>query len=202
MSHFESVAEETKHHELLAADEVHAGEHVHVSPFWPMTIVFLVLLVFTVITALTAHYIYLGNKWNLIIALLIACTKATLVFAYFMHLRYDKPINTVVVASSLFAVVLFIGFTLTDTGSRRVPNNVDSQYIAPGGRSHYVRNAEGRLERQNLAAGVVKKAQDDAIAAHAAGAGHGEAPAPAHGGAPAAPDAAHESKPAAPAGGH
>ncbi len=194
MSHFESIAEETRHHEMLAADELHHGEHVHVSPFWPMTIVFIALLFLTVFTALTAHYLFLGHKWNLILAMVIACVKATLVFAYFMHLRYDKPINSVVVVSSLFAVVLFIGFTLTDAAGRKIPNLKDSQYVIPGGNTHYVRGEDGSLTRVK-GDGIVKKAQTDAIAAQGA---------PAHGGTtpistdapPVTPAPAGDAKPA------
>lgn len=200
MSHFESIANETKHHELLATDELHEGEHVHVSPFWPMTLVFAALLILTIITVLTAHYLYLGNKWNLIIALVIACTKATLVFAYFMHLRYDKLMNTVVVASCLFAVILFLGITLLDTGNRNIPNVPDSQFIVPGGVSHYTKNDQGGRDRSDPTQkiGIVKKAIDDGIAAHGnpesgAGEGHGDA-----GHAPASGDHAAPAQPAQP----
>lgn len=55
------------------------------------------------------------GRWNVWIALVIATLKASLVVLYFMHLRYDKPFNAVVLISALFFVVLFIGITLQDS---------------------------------------------------------------------------------------
>ena len=40
--------------------------------------------------------------------------KATLVAAYFMHLRYDKSFNGLVFISSLLFVALFLALTLMD----------------------------------------------------------------------------------------
>lgn len=205
MSHYESIAEETKHHEMLAADELHAGEHVHVSPFWPMTIVFVVLLFLTVFTALTAHYIYLGHAGNLVLALIIASTKAALVFAYFMHLRYDKLINTVIVLSCLFGVLLFIGFVLIDAAGRNLPGSLDSQYIIRGGNKHVIRNPDGTVTF-TAGAGIVQNAQQKAIAAHgnpASGEAHGSTPAADPHAAPTTPAHSPPATPApAPAPGH
>lgn len=103
------------------------AHHVHVTPFWPMFNVFLVLIVLTILTVVTAniHELKLGNSVFVIdsnmhiwLALTIAAVKGLAVAAYFMHLRYDKAINTVVAGSTLFAVVLFLGFTLYDLASR------------------------------------------------------------------------------------
>ena len=44
----------------------------------------------------------------------IATIKATLIAVYFMHLRYDKPFNTIVFVSSLLFVGLFLALTLMD----------------------------------------------------------------------------------------
>ena len=53
-----------------------------------------------------------GNLW---IALIIATTKATLVTLYFMHVRYDKPVIGVILFTTLFLTLGFIGLTLTDS---------------------------------------------------------------------------------------
>ena len=50
------------------------------------------------------------------VALAIAATKASLVAAYFMHLRWDKPFNAFVFLASFAFLALFIGFAMMDTG--------------------------------------------------------------------------------------
>lgn len=52
---------------------------------------------------------------DLWIAMFIATIKATLVALYFMHLRYDKPFNTMIFLSSFLFVAVFIGFTMMDS---------------------------------------------------------------------------------------
>ena len=55
--------------------------------------------------------------FNLWLALAIAVAKATLVALYFMHLRWDRPINTLFFVGSLVFIALFIGLALMDTQS-------------------------------------------------------------------------------------
>lgn len=63
------------------------------------------LLVLTGVTVATSR-LDLG-ACNIVLALAIAGAKAALVAAYFMHLRYERPFQTVVfVAAVLFAAVL------------------------------------------------------------------------------------------------
>ncbi|MCL4211875.1 MAG: cytochrome C oxidase subunit IV family protein [Phycisphaeraceae bacterium] len=96
----------------------HSGEHHHgVGHIVPVRITLAVgmaLLVLTVVTVLTAKFVDLGPG-NIWLALAIAFTKASLVCLYFMHLRWDSPFNTLVLITSFFGVLLFIGFALTDT---------------------------------------------------------------------------------------
>jgi cytochrome c oxidase subunit 4 len=56
----------------------------------------------------------LGRSGNLIVAMVIATIKAGMVCAYFMHLRWDRPFNAMVFASSVLFVALFISITLID----------------------------------------------------------------------------------------
>lgn len=137
----EELAQARQDHERLASEESHGHDHVHVTPFWPMTIVFAALLFLTVLTALTAHYIDIPGTGNLLLALFIASLKAILVAAWFMHLRYDTKMNTVVVVSTMFAVVLFIGLTMLDLRSRAVTDRLDAGEIVPGGTREITRNA-------------------------------------------------------------
>ena len=71
------------------------------------------LFVFTVITVLVASIDF--GAMNIVVALLIAFFKGTLVALYFMHLRYDnKLFGTILILSILF-LAIFIGFTMIDT---------------------------------------------------------------------------------------
>jgi cytochrome c oxidase subunit 4 len=71
-------------------------------------LIWALLLVFTILTVVTSR-INLGPA-NIIIALAIATTKATLVVLFFMHLWDMGGVNRLVfVVSVLFAVVLILG---------------------------------------------------------------------------------------------
>jgi cytochrome c oxidase subunit 4 len=93
-----------------------AAEHPgvgHVAPFRMLAMVWLVLLVLTVITVAVAGF-DLGN-FNLGVAMAIATIKASLVLLYFMHMRYDRPMNAIVFVSALLFVGLFVYIALLDT---------------------------------------------------------------------------------------
>lgn len=70
-----------------------------------------------ILTALTvgAPKLGLGGSVDLWIAMIIATIKATLVGLYFMHLRYDKPFNTIIFLSAFVFVGIFLGFTMMDS---------------------------------------------------------------------------------------
>ena len=64
--------------------------------------VLVALLILTVITV-GASYIHFGTGMaNVIIAMLIASIKATLVALFFMHLRWDKPVSAIIFCASAF----------------------------------------------------------------------------------------------------
>lgn len=88
-------------------------EHVHVVPVSILAGVLGLLLFLTVVTV-AATWIDLGSA-NIWIAMAIATVKAVFVLLYFMHLRYDRPINAVIFVASLLFVLLFVGITLMDT---------------------------------------------------------------------------------------
>jgi cytochrome c oxidase subunit 4 len=86
---------------------------VHVAPFRVLAGVWVTLLVLTWVTV-SATGIDLG-RFNLWLAMAIATVKASLVLLYFMHMRYDRPINAIVFVTALLFVMLFVGFALMDT---------------------------------------------------------------------------------------
>ena len=124
------------------------GHHVHVTPFMPMLLVFIGLLILTALTLWTAkaEYFYVSNSVNLTIALIIAGLKGLLVAAFFMHLIYDKAINTVVVVASMFAVVLFITITLIDIGTQDMVDKTEKGEIAIGGSVQIQVDADGNRQ--------------------------------------------------------
>ena len=94
-----------------------AGHHV-VS--WRIYLaVFVALCLLTLITVQVTGHDF--GRLNLIVALAIAVTKATLVVLYFMHARYSPRLTALVIAAGLafFAILLFL--TLSDYVSRPWP---------------------------------------------------------------------------------
>ncbi len=95
----------------------HAEEHHHhITPKRTLFIVFGVLVVLTILTAVTAQ-IDLGT-YNVPLALAIAFTKAALVLAIFMALKYDNRVNTLVFSVGAIFVGVFLLITLLDTAMR------------------------------------------------------------------------------------
>jgi len=76
------------------------------------------LLVLTGITV-AASYVNFGEaSVNVVVALTIASVKGSLVALYFMHLRHDKPLNSIIFVGGLFFLALLLMLTLIDTGTR------------------------------------------------------------------------------------
>ena len=107
----------------------HDHEHnsdVHVPHVAPLKMYFgvaaglMILTIVTVVTAKSGDIIGFkpGQPWDIIIALIIAMTKASLVALFFMHLLYETPFMRLTFVSSLFFLSFFFIFTLTDTLTR------------------------------------------------------------------------------------
>ena len=97
--------------------KAHASENKpHVIPLSVYLGIGGALLVLTAVTILVAQY-NLG-EWNIVIALLIAGTKATLVAFVFMHLFYDNKLYFMVFVGAIAFLVLFIGLSMIDTMER------------------------------------------------------------------------------------
>lgn len=102
------------------------ASHAIVGPF-TLRLILLILLFLTVLTVGQAQLeVYLARefhidfpRWvNVAFCMSIAVVKAVLVMLYFMQLRYDNPINSVVMAFTFLALALFLGFTALDLGTR------------------------------------------------------------------------------------
>ena|SRR5882762_547024 len=95
----------------------HAEEHEHhiVSPK-VYFLIFLALLVGTAIT-IGASYLDLG-PYNAALAIAIACTKATLVVLYFMHIKYSSKLMKLTVGAGVFTFLILVGMSMSDYISR------------------------------------------------------------------------------------
>lgn len=81
----------------------------HRKTYW---FVWATLILLTAITVWTSTCNF--GVINIVVTILIASTKATLVALFFMHLYYTKRLNAVVFASSILFVLIFIGLTASD----------------------------------------------------------------------------------------
>jgi cytochrome c oxidase subunit 4 len=98
-----------------AHDGAAAPGGAHVVPARVLLGVFGGLVVLTWVTvAATWLDLGAGNLW---LALAIATVKGTLVALFFMHLRWDRPVNAIIFLGTLLFVLLFVGIALTDTAS-------------------------------------------------------------------------------------
>jgi cytochrome c oxidase subunit 4 len=90
------------------------SEHI-VSPK-VYAVIFLSLMIGTAITVWAAFQNF--GKFNIVIALVIASIKATLVILYFMHARYSPKRTQLVIACSVFWLAIMLVLTLADYGTR------------------------------------------------------------------------------------
>ena len=86
--------------------------HTQIVPYGTFIKVWLALV------ALTAALVGLSltHRPNLALLglLIITPTKASLVFYYFMHLKYESVALKYMVAAAIFVLVIFIGLTFSD----------------------------------------------------------------------------------------
>ena len=88
----------------------------HIVPIKTYLKVFIALLFLTFITVALAKVDF--GSMNIVVALLIASSKAALVFLWFMGLKYQDWMNRVIVISSLFFVILLGALVAADVWSR------------------------------------------------------------------------------------
>jgi len=112
--------------------------HAHISGLGFYVGIFLALICFTVLTVVLSN-VHLG-KLNLVVAIVIASMKASLVVLFFMHLRYDTRFYSIILVVSLLFIGVFFAYTTNDT-ERRGEIDLDqgvkvlpsTGVIAPGG---------------------------------------------------------------------
>ena len=88
----------------------------HVLPLKIYLAVGAALLVFTAITVWVSQFDF--GPYNLIVAMIIAAFKATLVVLFFMHLKYDNKLYMFVFVTGILFLAVFITLTMFDTQRR------------------------------------------------------------------------------------
>jgi cytochrome c oxidase subunit 4 len=85
----------------------------HVLPVHMLVGVLFTLLLLTIATVSVTSF-DLGQQGNLIVAMLVATVKASLVVAFFMHLAWDNKFHLILFLTSVLFVILFLSVSVTD----------------------------------------------------------------------------------------
>lgn len=109
--------------------------HAQLAHVVPKKLYFVIFGSLLLLTGLTTGVAYIDmGEWNTIVALIIACCKATLVVLFFMHLRWSTNLMRVVLLSVLLWLAILISLTSMDFASRGwtpVPQNWESSQLQP-----------------------------------------------------------------------
>ncbi len=84
----------------------------HVVPITMYVAIWATLMVFTGLTVFAAT-VELGI-FNIVVALVIATIKGTLVVLFFMHLRYSTKLTMVTVIAAIFFLFILFSLSMTD----------------------------------------------------------------------------------------
>jgi cytochrome c oxidase subunit IV len=156
-------------------------EHPHVMPLPIYFLIFGILLFFTVVTV-GVSLLGLPPIPAIIVAVVVATIKASLVVLYFMHLRYENTFYSFIFIGSLFFVGLFFLITLLDMNFRG--------FIVPQQATEYYRNEQIQLKQEAAQAEAAKAgsetpASSDSEPSTGAEGSHGTESSPADGAEPA-----------------
>jgi cytochrome c oxidase subunit IV len=88
----------------------------HVVPIKVYLAIFATLMVLTAFTVWVA-FLDLGPL-NVVVALGVAVTKASLVVLFFMHVKYSSKLTWLVVVSGFFFLAIMLALTMADIVSR------------------------------------------------------------------------------------
>ncbi len=123
-------------HDHAHGHDAHSYGPHHVTSTKTFVNVLLALLFLTIITVAASRVDF--GAANLLIAMLIASVKASLVIAIFMHVKWDTAINKLVFLGSFLFLSLLLIFTLTDQATRgdadplrKVKLPVDNGFVQP-----------------------------------------------------------------------
>lgn len=97
----------------MSNDKEHAH---HILPLSTYFNVFTALIILTIITVWISFYHF--GEFNLLVAMIVAGVKASLVALFFMHLKYENKLLMIIFVSSVLFLAVFIIFTMFDTMTR------------------------------------------------------------------------------------
>jgi len=110
--------------------EQHTLEHhePHVGSFASYVGIFGVLMLLTALTVGVSR-INLGD-WNVVIAVLIAICKASVVVLFFMHVKYSSPLIKLTAAVGFVWLLFMFGLTFADYWGRMMIDT-PKEWITP-----------------------------------------------------------------------
>ena len=150
-------------------EDGHHHEEHHVASWQGNVVVLFALLFFTFLTVyvaagevlLTTYTdIPITQLWNVIIAMGIATVKAMLVCMYFMHLRHDKALNTMVLLFTFATMGMFMAMPAIDVASRGNVKPFAQGAIEPGGTGVGM----SRMSGEDITGSIVTVAREKKIA--------------------------------------
>jgi len=107
-----------------------------------LRLVLLALLFFTLLTVGAAQFegwisevfnVAIPNWFNVAVCLTIASIKTILVVLFFMQLKFDNPLNSMIFIFTIVTVAFFLGFTMLDLGNRDTLDPIKARYVQEGG---------------------------------------------------------------------
>jgi len=106
--------------------------HVHIASSRFYIGIFAALIALTFATVKVSYYDF--GSANIVLAILIATMKASLVAAFFMHLRHDQLFNTLAFLGAFLFLGIFILLTSDDMNRRgQFDNSYGTRVFAPTG---------------------------------------------------------------------
>jgi len=91
-------------------------EHTHIVPYGTLVRVWVVLVFLTALLVVVSRLFH--ERLSVAAMLTLTPVKAALVFYFFMHLKYEKPILKGMVFVALATLIIFIGLLFLDVSFR------------------------------------------------------------------------------------
>jgi cytochrome c oxidase subunit 4 len=135
MSHHSSDSSQSIHlhaapgsYEKMSVQD-HSDDLGHASPLANYLKSFIALIILTAITVGITRFDF-GNM-NLVVAMIVASIKASIVALFFMHLKYEKFTTWIYAAFPLVLLGIMMGGIFLDNPFRAKPTPVGVQQEAP-----------------------------------------------------------------------
>ena len=92
---------------------MNGGHTEHVEHHLPTNLYFVIFGALMVLTALTVGLAFVNlGQLNIVVALVVAIIKASLVVLFFMHLKYESHLTKVVLGAGVFWLMLLLGIIM------------------------------------------------------------------------------------------